>query len=236
MKIKYSALVSATSGKLNGSVAASNRGGAYLRNKGVTSNPQTVSQQLNRSQFGAISSQFRALTPEQITAWNLAAQDFPVIDRFGDTRYLSGLALYVQLNKNLADIGLPAISNPPAKQAFPQFASASLTVNVNPNVATNFTSEVTTSGESLVPFTALFRFTPSVSPSVSYVKNRYRNMPLGLPSSATSASFESYEDYVAVVGTPIAGQVVYGEIVLVSEISGEKSAPFPVSAIVLDEE
>lgn len=236
MKIKYSALVSATSGKLNGSVAASNRGGAYLRNKGVVSNPQTVAQQANRSLFGSISSQFRALSSEQVTAWNLAAQDFPIIDRFGDTRYLSGLALYVQLNKNLADIGLPPISVPPAKQAFPAIASASLTVNVNPNVATNFTAEVSAPGGGLTPFTAIFRFTPSVSPSVSYVKNRYRNMPIGLPSSATSASFESYDDYVAINGIPTAGQVVYGEIVLVSEVSGEKSAPFPVSAIVLDEE
>ena len=56
MKIKYSALVMGVSGKLNGSVGATNKGGAYLRNKGVVSNPNTPAQAAVRSRFGSLSS------------------------------------------------------------------------------------------------------------------------------------------------------------------------------------
>lgn len=236
MKIKYSALVSATSGKLNGSVAASNRGGAYLRNKGVTSNPQTVSQQANRSLFGSISSQFRSLTPEQINAWNVAAQDFPVIDRFGDTRYLSGLALFVQLNKNLADVGLPGIENPPAKQSFPAIATVNAVVNIGSDPQPTLLVELVGVDALTTGFTMLVRATQSVSPSVSFVKNKYRVLGSVATAAAPSVAFEEYPDYTALFGVPIVGQRVYFEAVLVSNVSGEKSAPFPVSTIVINVE
>lgn len=234
MKIKYSALVSATSGKLNGSVAASNRGGAYIRNKGVTSNPQTASQQANRSMFGSISSNFRSLTESQIEAWNNAAQDFPVIDRFGDTRYLSGLALYVQLNKNLVGIGETQIANPPAKQAFPAIVSISAAVN---NFAPGSMDLNVTFAETVgADFVLEVKATPSVSPSVSFLKNRYRKIDVEAGQASTTIDWNNRAAYVAVFGTPVLGEKISFECTLVSTISGERSAPFIVSTIVVSEE
>lgn len=232
MKMKYSALVSATSGKLNGSVAASNRGGAYLRNKGVTSNPQTPSQQANRSIFASVSSQFRDLTESQVNAWNTAAADFPVIDRFGDTRYLSGLALFVQLNKNLIGIGSNVILNPPAKQAFPAIIGLSPVVEVTAGVISDFV--LTANALENVPagFTMQVRATPSLPASISFVKNRYRNIGNQVATGSTDIEFTNSAAYVSNFGVPIVGQRIYFEITLISSVSGEKSAPFIDSVVV----
>lgn len=232
MKIKYSALVSATSGKLNGSVAASNRGGAYLRNKGVTSNPQTVSQQTNRSRFGSISSQFRSLTPSQIAAWNSAAQDFPIIDRFGDTRYLSGLALFVQLNKNLADIGLPAITEPPVKQSFPAIEAVGFNVLVGDTPAEDVVQGTINAEFTGNTFEVVVYATGNISPSINYVKNRVRVVGSEQSSVGSAVTAGVTDEWKDLFGRPILDQKVKGEVALISRISGEKSAVFPFETIV----
>lgn len=232
MKIKYSALVSATSGKLNGSVAASNRGGAYLRNKGVTSNPQTVSQQANRSLFGSISSQFRSLTPGQIAAWNAAAQDFPVIDRFGDTRYLSGLALFVQLNKNLADVGEAQLVNPPAKQSFPATLSATAVVEATAlGVLDNLDVTLNADGVVSSDFVLQVKATRPISPSVSYVKNLFRVVGISQGTGIASVNFTGTSEYTGIFGSVSPGQKIVFELSFVNVVSGEKSAPFIIEAI-----
>ena len=231
MKIKYSALVMGVSGKLNGSVGATNKGGAYLRNKGVVSNPQTVAQQAVRSAFGALSSQFRELTSAQITAWNAAAADFPVIDRLGDTRYLTGLGLFVQLNTNLQSIGEAIILNPPAKQAFPAFDSMAVVMEVTAgslsslNVGTAF-------GGSVAGFSMLVRMSPSVSPSITNVKNRLRKIGSASAVSGSTITFETPAAYTSVFGVPIVGQVVFAEVVLISSVSGEASVIYKASGVV----
>lgn len=234
MKIKYSALVSATSGKLNGSVAASNRGGAYLRNKGVTSNPQTVSQQANRSLFGSISSQFRNLTSAQIIAWNNAAQDFPVIDRFGDTRYLSGLALYVQLNKNLSAIGAPTISNPPSKVSFPAITNVVAEVTVDGGSWDTFSVDVIGATAFSADYYIQLRATPPLSPSINFVKNRLRDLGNAPGVGTTTISFGAESVYQNVFGIPAAGTKIAFEVAIVSAISGEKTAPFIVEVLVTE--
>lgn len=225
MKIKYSALVMGASGKLNGSVAASNKGGAYIRNKGVVSNPQTVAQQEVRGRFGAISSQFRALTPSQIAAWNTAAADFPVIDRLGDTRYLSGLGLFVQLNTNLQSVGLPAIVNPPVKQTFPSLTPLELAVIVTAGSISTFSVDTVTSvaldeGEFLFAIKAA----PLTSPSVQNQKNAMRLIGSYPSLEGTGQNFDIASLYEARFGNVAAvGQKVQVEITLVSAVSGEAS-------------
>lgn len=122
MKIQYSALVNSTSGKLNGSVASHNKGGSYLRNKGIVSNPRTPLQTLQRSRMGSIASTWRTLSPTEQAAWNAAAPDFPYTDPFGQIKYLSGFGLFQRLNLNLnAVLSTSAVllTVPPAKQNFP---------------------------------------------------------------------------------------------------------------------
>lgn len=233
MKIKYSALVMGVSGKLNGSVGATNKGGAYLRNKGVTSNPNTPAQAAVRSRFGSLSSQFRGLTSSQIAAWNTAAATFPIIDRLGDTRYLSGLGLFVQLNSNLVAAGLSVIENPPAKQAFPAFVGLTMSGTVSAGAITELLGEATFS-ESLASgsFVIMVKASPVVSASISNAKNLMRSVAAVPVSAGSSSEVDLLVPYVARFGASASvGQKITLSASLVSVISGEASAPFDIATV-----
>lgn len=227
MKIKYSALVMGVSGKLNGSVGATNKGGAYLRNKGVVSNPNTPAQAAVRSRFGALSSGFRALSPSQIAAWNAAAADFPIIDRLGDTRYLTGLGLYVQLNTNLMQISAPTLSDPPLKQAFPALSSLSVVAAIEAGV---FSIQGTLNGAEVIStdFKAVFRYSPGVSPAIQNAKNKLRFVIAANGADDLQIVSTATTQYAALFGVPPAGSNIAAEVVLISKVSGESSAPLYV--------
>lgn len=232
MKIKYSALVMGVSGKLNGSVGATNKGGAYLRNKGVTKNPNTPAQALVRSRFGSLSSQFRSLTPAQISAWNTAAETFPIIDRLGDTRYLTGLGLYVQLNTNLLSVGAATISDPPIKQAFPAVHILTLdavyTDAVTMEVDINITFDAAVAAGK---YAILAKTVAQHSPSITNVKNQLRGYFSANVAAGSTAVFPTETEYRAKFGSIVVGQMTTVEFVLVSLISGEASASFKISEV-----
>lgn len=233
MKIKYSALVMGVSGKLNGSVGATNKGGAYLRNKGVTSNPQTIAQQAVRSRFGSLSSSFRGLTVAQINAWNNAAADFPIIDRLGDTRYLTGLGLFVQLNTNLLTIGQPTIENPPVKQSMPSFFEATMFPNFDSTELA--TAQINLSLDALIAansYALVVKAAPYHSISVTNVKNKMRLVGSDVLGAGGTVAFDVAPLVTAKYGVFVPSQVLSVECYFVSLVSGEASAPFKLAGVI----
>lgn len=116
-KIKLSAFMDNISGKVNGTVFSSNRGGAYVRSKGkvVKFKPgsdlsdtvnlggvPTVQSPSPQSAVLAIlsgvSKAWSALAGFRRTAWNNAVEDWKSTDVFGDARTPSGSQLYTKLN------------------------------------------------------------------------------------------------------------------------------------------
>lgn len=110
--VKFTAVVDAMSGKLNGTVFAKNKGGAYVRSRGQVSNPQTLAQQAVRAAFGAISRMWSALTGAQREAWNAAADGRTYTNRLGDIKKLTGKAYFQQVNQNLQVVGKDPINSP----------------------------------------------------------------------------------------------------------------------------
>lgn len=234
MKIKYSALVMGVSGKLNGSVGATNRGGAYLRNKGVVSNPNTIKQSLVRQGFGSLASQFRSLTPEQISAWNSATANFPYQDKLGDTRYLSGLGLFVQLNTNLQTIGLPILTTPPAKQSFPAIYELRFDAEIDSEGDTVVVSQGQfLDAPALGQFVMVTKATAPISQGVSYFKNQLRQISTNAVLATADYSFDVSVPYTANFGTLEIGQKVGFEVYLINTISGEASSRVQGSAVVV---
>lgn len=86
------------SGSVGGVVAARNSGGAYLRNRTVPVNPNSVRQQEARAAFAAISTAWRGLTVAQRSAWDAYAVESPVLNRLGESITISGSAHYVRTN------------------------------------------------------------------------------------------------------------------------------------------
>ncbi len=113
-KVKFGLVVSDMRNKLNGSVFARNRGGAYVRTKVTPLNPQTAAQIGARSLLTSLAQDFRSLTQEQITAWNNATTQWQTTDIFGDSVSPTGLGLYVRLNANISNAGGTLITLPPS--------------------------------------------------------------------------------------------------------------------------
>lgn len=115
-KIKTTAFMDAISGKVNGTVFSRNRGGAYVRSKGVIKfkagseladsvnlggSPTVQSgsaQGAAISILSSVSKQWRGLTGEQRIAFNNAVEDWQRTDVFGDLRSPTGSQLFTRLN------------------------------------------------------------------------------------------------------------------------------------------
>ena len=90
-------MIGELSGKLGGNVFARNKSGAYIRQYVIPVDPRTIAQVNARSKFGAASSNFHALTPEQKANWqNFASNVFnPKTGKLGVS---SGFNAFVSLN------------------------------------------------------------------------------------------------------------------------------------------
>lgn len=242
MKIQYSALVNSTSGKLNGSVASHNKGGSYLRNKGIVANPRTALQTLQRGILGSISSQWRLLTQDQRNDWMAAAAEWPYTDPFGQTKYLSGAQLFTKLNVNLATNGQTPNFEAPIKVQMPtwnynEFTLAFDLTPVDPDEA-NVQSLLVDfiSDPAFVDLNFVVQFSPMLSSGISNPTTNWRRAPFvaAIPIGTTgildlSGSFP----YHTFIGTDfIPGKKVFIRIAAMNFISGQMTPWQQTSAII----
>lgn len=112
-KIKLSAIgITNISGKSGGSVFAHNKNGNYVRRLGIATQPQSHSQTLVRSVFGALARSWNALDTSARNAWKDWGILNPKVDQFGDSRPMSGRQAFISANSNLNTIGEAMILNP----------------------------------------------------------------------------------------------------------------------------
>lgn len=112
-KIKLSAIgITNISGKSGGSVFAHNKNGNYVRRLGIPTQPQTHSQTLVRSVFGALARSWNALDTAARNAWKDWGASNPKVDQFGDSRPMSGRQAYISANSNLNTVGADMLLNP----------------------------------------------------------------------------------------------------------------------------
>ena len=226
--IKYSALVTGMSGKINGSVAARNKGGDYLRNKTTPVNPQTPAQQLARAQFGGVSSQWRSLTPRQVDAWNDAAGNFPYTNIFGDKKFLNGLQLFTQLNFNLTLVGTANIAEPP----IPEGAGSIVLSNVNFNATTTSISLVYDNVEPSSATRLVLEATRTMVGNTRFYKNSFvRITTINDPHSEVPT--DTFDAYVAVFGTPIVGGNVAFRISAINNATGERTVGSVMNTVIV---
>lgn len=224
-KILLTAIVADIRGKLNGTVFSKNRGGNYIRTKTSPDNPQTTYQQEYRQAFGVVSSSFKALTPAQVASWNEATVNYPYEDKFGNTRYFSGKALFQLLNTHLLYVNQPMLTLPKMPVVKPSLLSPVQTLSTS-SIEFDWSLGAVPTDWSLV-----VEATPPLVPSISFFKNLYRRFDV--KAAATSLSGADFTaEYAARFGTRIVGQKISFRSYLVSNITGEKTTPFVSEAIV----
>lgn len=216
MKIKYSALVSETSGKLNGSVAAKNKGGAYLRNKVTPTNPQTAAQNLVRNRLTTFAQSWRMLSQAEISSWNAAVNNFKKSGSFGDQLILSGSQLYQSINNNLAIAGQAPITLPPLPSGCPALTALAVATMSDIVMTVSFAPTPVPDDTSLI-----IEATKGVSPGISNANNLFRY--IATVAAAGTSPANTFAAYVAKFGTPVPGEKVFVRAYQINNITGERS-------------
>jgi len=98
MKFKGT-IIGEASGSLASMVFSHNRGGQYIRQRSIPTNPNTTFQQAIRSLVSSLTSRWMdTLTVAQRAAWDVYADLVPLLDALGEPRNVGGLGMYIRGN------------------------------------------------------------------------------------------------------------------------------------------
>lgn len=225
-KVKFHVIVSEMRNKLNGSVFARNRGGAYVRTKVTPLNPQTSAQVGARSLLTNLAQAFRSLTQEQITAWNNATSQWAGTDVFGDVVNPTGLALYVRLNANISLAGGTGITTPPSPVGSAALETLSLTAAV-----TGDQFDVAYTPASVpADHTMYVESTQMLSPGINNANSRFRF--IGTVAAAAASPADLFTAQTTKFGALVEGQKVFVRAKFINKLTGETSLALKASDIV----
>lgn len=233
--IKLSSIgITNLSGKAGGSVYAHNRGGNYIRNFVVPSNPKTALQAAARAAFGALSSAWRSLTQEARNAWKEAATSFPYINRLGEQKIMSGLNLYVSLNRNLGVIGQPSIDMPPIPQGVDGVASVEMTAQSSAAgvLAALNAPAVLQGNEEATTIYAVYA-TPPLAAGIGYAENKLRLLTTQTETQVTEGDYVTDYEENFTASVPV-GSKIFLAIDPINQRTGERGARVIVSAVVTE--
>ena len=105
-----STIIDRGSGSIGGITISRNRGGMYMRGRGLPTNPNTEFQQAVRSAAAQCASLWRnVLTEDQRIAWDLYAENVELPNAMGDPRNVGGLGMYVRSNVPRIATGIPEL-------------------------------------------------------------------------------------------------------------------------------
>ena len=233
--IKTTAIIDAISGKIQGSVFARNKGGAYVRGRGVVTNPRTPEQMRVRSIFGTVSGSWRNLSQVQIADWDLLANETTYQNRLGDSRTYSGKALFQKVNQNRLLLGYELMKDAPnfADLIGIAFANGTgqndegtISINIDAGLAADPVANEVNAG-------FILSATGPINHGIKFVKNRLRDFLTVLDLEKNFVDTEDFATdeielgalYAAKFGTPEPGERVAMALTAVNDL-GQKGAPF----------
>lgn len=225
-KVKFSALISEMRNKLNGSVFARNRGGAYLRTKVTPLNPQSSAQVAQRSLLASLSQAWRTLTEAQREAWKGVVSQWARTDVFGDVVNPSGSTLFIRLNLNILNAGGTRINTPPAPLGASAISDLTLNVEVTGDVfEVGFSPASVPAGHAMI-----VESTPCLSAGISNANAQFRQ--IGSQPAATATGVDMFAEQTTKFGALVAGQKIFIRAKFVRLATGEVSQTLVASAIV----
>lgn len=121
MLIKLGDVVGQASGSLRSSTYSHNRFGAYIRNRAIPTNPQSSRQSTVRTLLQVLTNRWGStLTTGERAQWTTYGSNVGVVNRLGETIYLTGLNHYVRSNLPRVVAGLDIVDAGPVVFALPE--------------------------------------------------------------------------------------------------------------------
>lgn len=118
--VKLGGLAQDVRGSMNGTTFSRNRGGAYVKTKVSPVQPVSGFADAARAIFSALSKNWGStLTDDQRAAWATFASTHTYVNVFGDAITLSGIAMFMAVNRPILQCGFAQISDPPVDFSAP---------------------------------------------------------------------------------------------------------------------
>jgi len=217
--IKFGNIIVAMSGKISGNIYSKNKGGAYSRTWVKPVNPKSTAQLGVRNTLTSLSQAWRGLTASVRQGWSAAVSNFQRVNRTADVITLSGNALYVSLNKNLADVGIAAITNAPAPTSV---GYVSVLSTVADNSSNTLVATFTAVNDTNIRYKVFA--TPALSAGIDSAGTRYRQ--IGASGTAEASPFSLTALYGAKFGAVGGvGQKIFVKLVPVDISTGQTGSP-----------
>lgn len=221
--MKLSAIgITNLSGKSGGSIFSRNRGGNYVKNFAVPTNPDTASQQSVRARFGSISASWRNLTQSQRDHWKAQAPNYPSKNSFGDEIILSGFGVYQKLNSNLLLVESTMMDTPRAPMGTGVLDGLTLDLSQTTDGVTTvmIAEQETVLLDQSYTKIAIYA-TPPLSAGKTFVESSYRF--IGYKSMDTAPqSIDILAMYEAVFGTPTLESNIGVKTTAISTMTGQR--------------
>ena len=112
-RVQYGGLVTGLMGSIGGTTFQKNFSGAIARSRSGTNNSSTSKQTQSHINHFYWLAQFIMLSNTNKNLWYVYGQTYTKINKFGETKKLTGLNWYESINYNLTLINKPAVSAPP---------------------------------------------------------------------------------------------------------------------------
>lgn len=220
-------LAAAVSGSIGGTTFSRNRGGAYVRNRAIPVDPNTIFQINVRAILASQSQNWADLTNAQRTAWESWSLQNPVINALGNAIRLSGHQAFVQINARLDFADLPVLNLPPIVNAPLGLDSMTLTADIGVgDVEVAFTATPTDGTTALWTTAAVVN-----SAGVTYVRNLLRQVQV--TGNAISSPQTIQASVESRLGTLIVGQTLHVRVATFSSATGLLSIALADSAVVV---
>lgn len=174
-QVKFkSSLLAQASGSVGGSTYSRNKGGMYIRNRAVPTNPNTAEQQVVRNALTSLSQLWvQTLTQAQRDAWQVYAEQVPITNSLGDARPIPPLAMYIRCNVARLQASLTRVDNAPVIFDLGGFTSPVLTVTAATNlVSVAFTN--TDGWATAIGGAMIVKASRPMNQSIQYFKGPYR--------------------------------------------------------------
>jgi hypothetical protein len=169
--------ISRASGKVGGTVYASNRGGQYIKRIARALKSASFFQVALRGNFAVASSYWRSLSVNQKTAWNNAAALLVKYNKVGNLISRTGFNYFIECHVNLLNFGIPDIMfNVPIPAISPlSFSNSTFTLD---NTFTDMLGDVVLSDDAIntEPLTIGFYATRPMSEGNKYSTKDFKFM------------------------------------------------------------
>lgn len=233
--VKLGAMVQDVRGSLNGMTFSRNRGGAYVRSKVSPVQPVSDYSACTRAAFTAASERWAAtLTQTQRNDWTAFAALHPVINVFGDSVFLSGHAMYVQINARNIALGKTPVDSPVTPWSVYSPVSLTLVAENTADALTKFTFAIGRAMEATELL--LCSATPLIDPGRTAQKTQYKLLNVLGAATYTATPVDVFADYNSRYGALSidVGAVIACKIQVLDFASGAVSEVLTKSVTVVD--